>query len=68
VAGYSILNDVSARDLQLEVSQWTVGKAIDTFAQWDLVLFQRSWFRIRNSSIDHARNTARWSQRSSTSE
>ncbi len=32
VAGYSILNDVSARDLQLEVSQWTVGKAIDTFA------------------------------------
>jgi len=25
-------NDVSARDLQLEVSQWTMGKAIDTFA------------------------------------
>jgi acylpyruvate hydrolase len=25
-------NDVSARDLQMQVSQWTVGKAIDTFA------------------------------------
>jgi len=32
VAGYSPFNDVSARDLQLQVSQWTVGKAIDTFA------------------------------------
>ena len=32
VAGYSALNDVSARDLQLQVSQWTTGKAIDTFA------------------------------------
>jgi 2-keto-4-pentenoate hydratase/2-oxohepta-3-ene-1,7-dioic acid hydratase in catechol pathway len=32
VAGYCAFNDVSARDLQLQVSQWTVGKAIDTFA------------------------------------
>jgi acylpyruvate hydrolase len=32
VAGYSVFNDVSARDMQLQVSQWTVGKAIDTFA------------------------------------
>ena len=32
VAGYSVLNDISARDLQLQVSQWTVGKAVDTFA------------------------------------
>src|SRR6266436_109711 len=32
VAGYSVLNDVSARDVQLQVSQWTIGKAIDTFA------------------------------------
>ena len=32
VAGYSVLNDVSARDLQQQVSQWTIGKAIDTFA------------------------------------
>ena len=32
VAGYSVFNDISARDLQLQVSQWTVGKAVDTFA------------------------------------
>ncbi|HLZ62914.1 MAG TPA: fumarylacetoacetate hydrolase family protein [Ktedonosporobacter sp.] len=32
VAGYSIMNDVSARDLQMQTSQWMPGKAIDTFA------------------------------------
>jgi 2-keto-4-pentenoate hydratase/2-oxohepta-3-ene-1,7-dioic acid hydratase in catechol pathway len=32
VAGAMAFNDVSARDLQLESSQWTMGKAIDTFA------------------------------------
>jgi 2-keto-4-pentenoate hydratase/2-oxohepta-3-ene-1,7-dioic acid hydratase in catechol pathway len=32
VAGVMALNDVSARDLQLQTSQWTAGKAIDTFA------------------------------------
>jgi 2-keto-4-pentenoate hydratase/2-oxohepta-3-ene-1,7-dioic acid hydratase in catechol pathway len=32
VAGAMAFNDVSARDLQFEASQWTTGKAIDTFA------------------------------------
>ncbi|MDX6653900.1 MAG: acylpyruvate hydrolase [Solirubrobacterales bacterium] len=32
VAGYTIVNDVSARDLQLRESQWLPGKAIDSFA------------------------------------
>jgi 2-keto-4-pentenoate hydratase/2-oxohepta-3-ene-1,7-dioic acid hydratase in catechol pathway len=32
VAGYSVMNDVSARDLQLQTSQWTAGKTLDTFA------------------------------------
>ncbi len=31
VAGYTVINDVSARDLQLRTSQYTVGKAADTF-------------------------------------
>ena len=31
VAGYTCMNDVSARDLQFESSQWMLGKAIDTF-------------------------------------
>jgi 2-keto-4-pentenoate hydratase/2-oxohepta-3-ene-1,7-dioic acid hydratase in catechol pathway len=32
VAGYMPLNDISARDLQLQTGQWTAGKAPDTFA------------------------------------
>lgn len=32
VAGVMAFNDVSARDLQMSTSQWTLGKAIDTFA------------------------------------
>ena len=32
VFGYMNLNDVSARDVQLAVSQWVMGKSFDTFA------------------------------------
>jgi 2-keto-4-pentenoate hydratase/2-oxohepta-3-ene-1,7-dioic acid hydratase in catechol pathway len=32
VFGYTILNDVSARDYQMATSQWTIGKTFDTFA------------------------------------
>ena len=32
VAGCMAFNDVTARDLQFQTSQWTAGKAIDTFA------------------------------------
>jgi 2-keto-4-pentenoate hydratase/2-oxohepta-3-ene-1,7-dioic acid hydratase in catechol pathway len=32
VFGYTILNDVSARDVQLSTSQWSLGKSFDTFA------------------------------------
>jgi 2-keto-4-pentenoate hydratase/2-oxohepta-3-ene-1,7-dioic acid hydratase in catechol pathway len=32
IFGYTILNDVSARDLQFKDKQWTRGKSIDTFA------------------------------------
>ena len=32
VAGYAVMNDVSARDLQLQTSQWIAGKTLDTFA------------------------------------
>jgi len=31
VCGYSAFNDVTARDLQFQTSQWLPGKAIDTF-------------------------------------
>ena len=32
VAGYTIMNDISARDVQMQTSQWIAGKALDTFA------------------------------------
>ncbi|HKV43449.1 MAG TPA: fumarylacetoacetate hydrolase family protein, partial [bacterium] len=32
VAGYTIVNDVSARDWQFRTSQWFIGKTFDTFA------------------------------------
>ncbi len=32
VAGFAVFNDVSARDYQLRVTQWTLGKTFDTFA------------------------------------
>lgn len=32
IAGYSVFNDVSARDLQTRHSQWYKGKSLDTFA------------------------------------
>jgi 2-keto-4-pentenoate hydratase/2-oxohepta-3-ene-1,7-dioic acid hydratase in catechol pathway len=31
VFGYTIINDVSARDFQLRTTQWMIGKAFDTF-------------------------------------
>ena len=32
VGGYTIVNDVSARDFQMATSQWMIGKTFDTFA------------------------------------
>ncbi|HWB85078.1 MAG TPA: fumarylacetoacetate hydrolase family protein [Bryobacteraceae bacterium] len=32
VFGYTIVNDVSARDYQMATTQWTMGKTFDTFA------------------------------------
>jgi 2-keto-4-pentenoate hydratase/2-oxohepta-3-ene-1,7-dioic acid hydratase in catechol pathway len=32
VFGYTILNDVSARDIQLSTTQWVLGKSFNTFA------------------------------------
>ncbi len=32
VFGYTIMNDVSARDVQTATSQWSLGKSFDTFA------------------------------------
>jgi acylpyruvate hydrolase len=38
VAGYTIFNDVSARDIQKRTSQWLLGKSFDTFGPMGPVL------------------------------
>jgi 2-keto-4-pentenoate hydratase/2-oxohepta-3-ene-1,7-dioic acid hydratase in catechol pathway len=38
VAGYTIFNDVSARDFQKRTSQWMLGKCFDTFGPMGPVL------------------------------
>ena len=38
VCGYTIVNDVSARDFQMATSQWLMGKTFDTFAPMGPVL------------------------------
>jgi 2-keto-4-pentenoate hydratase/2-oxohepta-3-ene-1,7-dioic acid hydratase in catechol pathway len=42
VAGYTIVNDVSARELQFGDKQWTRGKSIDTFAPMGPCMTTRS--------------------------
>ena len=38
VFGYTVINDVSARDLQLATPQWLIGKSCDTFCPMGPVL------------------------------
>jgi 2-keto-4-pentenoate hydratase/2-oxohepta-3-ene-1,7-dioic acid hydratase in catechol pathway len=41
VFGYTIVNDVSARDVQLATSQWTLGKSFPTFTPMGPVIVTR---------------------------
>lgn len=41
VLGFTILNDVSTRDVQLATTQWTLGKSFDTFAPMGPVIVTR---------------------------
>lgn len=41
VFGYTIINDVSARDIQLATSQWTLGKSFPTFTPMGPVIVTR---------------------------
>ncbi len=47
VFGYTNFNDVSARDVQLATSQWTMGKTFDTFGPMGPWLVSATRFRIR---------------------
>jgi len=46
VFGYTILNDVSARDIQFSESQWVKGKSLDTFCPMGPVIV--SWDEIQD--------------------
>lgn len=45
VFGYTILNDVSARDVQLATSQWSLGKSFPTFSPIGPVIVTRDELR-----------------------
>ena len=63
VAGYSVLNDVTARDIQAQTSQWTAGKALDTFAPMGPGIVPASaipdpqnltlWTRVNGQEVQH---------------
>jgi acylpyruvate hydrolase len=49
IAGYTIVNDVSARDWQLHTSQWTAGKIFEAFTPVGP-------FLVTPDEVDHARS------------
>ncbi|MFI6498184.1 fumarylacetoacetate hydrolase family protein [Nonomuraea typhae] len=61
VAGYTVANDVSARDLQFADGQWTRGKSLDTFCPLGPVIVSpdelgdpqalRLWTRVNGETV-----------------
>jgi acylpyruvate hydrolase len=64
VAGYSIFNDVTARDYQSRTSQWTQGKSFDTFGPLGPALVTKDeipdpgrlnlWLTLNGKEMQHA--------------
>ena len=68
IFGYSLINDVSARDLQFGDGQWTRGKSLDTFAPLGPFLTMRDEIEdvqslkiegIRNGQVMQSSNTSK---------
>ena len=53
VFGYTVFNDVSARDFQFKDGQWTRGKAFDTFAPTGPYITTRSQLKITDDLAIH---------------
>ena len=66
VAGYTIVHDVSARDLQFGEKQWTRGKSIDTFAPMGPCLVTRSELGSADGLAIELRLNGRTLQKSNT--
>lgn len=67
VWGYTIVNDVTARDLQGKHSQWLIGKSQDTFCPMGPLAITKDAFNIDTAEIrcyvnDEIRQNARISQ------
>lgn len=54
IFGYTILNDVTARDVQTAHKQWYFGKAWTTLRPWDLSSLRQKSLPSRRSSPLHA--------------
>lgn len=55
VAGYTVANDVSARDLQFNDEQWTRGKSLDTFCPLGPSI-------VTTDEVDDPGNLALWAE------
>jgi 2-keto-4-pentenoate hydratase/2-oxohepta-3-ene-1,7-dioic acid hydratase in catechol pathway len=66
VAGYTIINDVSARDLQFSDGQWVRAKSFDTFAPMGPYLVTRSTLRDGNGLAIELRLNGQTMQKSNT--
>ncbi len=51
VWGYTIINDVTARDLQAQYSQWLVGKSQDTFCPMGPVAVTRDEINLADTEV-----------------
>lgn len=51
VFGYTIINDVSARDLQKRHQQWLIAKSLDSFAPMGPVIVTKDEIDVKNTSI-----------------
>jgi 2-keto-4-pentenoate hydratase/2-oxohepta-3-ene-1,7-dioic acid hydratase in catechol pathway len=67
VFGYTILNDVSARDIQFKDGQWTRGKSFDTFAPIGPCIVTRNQIKNPNDLKISTRVNSHLRQNSSTS-
>lgn len=58
IFGYTVLNDVSARNLQTEHNQWYFGKSLDGFTRWVRASSPRTRSPIPRRSPSPLRSTA----------
>lgn len=51
VFGYTVVNDVTARDVQRDMKQWLIGKSLDTFCPIGPWIVEAGEFRLNDSRL-----------------